>query len=146
MAETQPQPSPSPSGAGADPGLVRAFVSAGRALVSLGLVRGTEGNLSTFDGERLVITRAGSALGALAERDLVVGTLDRPVGEASSDLSVHVKVYTGRGRGAIAHAHPAGTVPEGQVEPGGHGVYVFARTLDEAVQEVVRRARAGAPG
>jgi hypothetical protein len=138
-------PERSEEGPRPEPGVMPSFVSAGRALVSLGLVRGAEGNLSVFDGERLVITRAGSSLGALTEGDLVVGTLDRTHPDSSSDLAVHVQRYRERGRGAVAHAHPAGTVSEGRTEPGEHGMYVFAPTLEGAVEEVVRRARARGP-
>jgi len=125
---------------GADEQL-EAFRAAGRALFSLGLVKGSEGNLSTFDGSNLVITRTGSELAALAAGDLVVGPLDGSLVDASSDLEVHRRAYAERGAGAFAHAHPAGTVPEGGGGPGAHGVYVFAPTLDEAVAGCVRRAR-----
>src|SRR5438105_15135634 len=107
------------------------FRSAGRTLVSLGLVRGTEGNLSTFDGRVLRITRAGEALGSLSR--VVEGPLDGDLPGASSDLDVHRSAYRQRGRGAMVHAHPPGTVPGEESAPGRHGVYVFAGTLEDAV-------------
>jgi ribulose-5-phosphate 4-epimerase/fuculose-1-phosphate aldolase len=118
-----------------------AFRSAGRTLFSLGLVRGTEGNLSTFDGSRLVITRAGAALQALGPGDLAVGTLEGVLDGASSDLAVHRRLYQERGPGALVHAHPAGTVPDGEVAPGEHGVYVFASSLERAVELAVLETR-----
>src|SRR5436309_15374372 len=105
------------------------FRAAGRTLFSLGLVKGAEGNLSTFDGAILVITRTTAALDGLGEGDLVSGALGEELPGASSDLEVHRTLYTERGPGAIVHAHPPGTVPEGGGGPGQHGVYVFGATL-----------------
>jgi ribulose-5-phosphate 4-epimerase/fuculose-1-phosphate aldolase len=118
-----------------------AFRSAGRALFSLGLVRRTEGNLSTFDGTTLVITRAGSPLDGLVDLQLVAGSLEAALNGASSDLEVHRRLYRERGPGAVVHAHPPGTVPEGEVTSGEHGVYVFASSLERAVELAVREAR-----
>jgi ribulose-5-phosphate 4-epimerase/fuculose-1-phosphate aldolase len=117
------------------------FRSAGRTLFSLGLVKESEGNLSTFDGTSLTITRTGAELADLSEADVTVGELDGALPDAPSDLEVHRDIYRGRGPGAVAHAHPPGTVPEGGASPGEHGVYAFAGTLAEAVEAVVARAR-----
>ena len=117
------------------------FVDAGRTLLSLGLVKGSEGNLSVFDGTELVITVTGSELGRLTDADLVVGTLDSNPARSSSDLQRHVSSYRANGPGAVAHAHPAGTVPDDWVEGRDHGVYAFAPTLAEAVDRIVRDAR-----
>jgi ribulose-5-phosphate 4-epimerase/fuculose-1-phosphate aldolase len=122
------------------------FRSAGRALFSLGLVKGAEGNLSTFDGRLLAITRAGAMLADLAEADVLTGGLDAELRDASSDLEVHRTMYRGHGRGAVAHAHPPGTVPVGGGGPGEHGVYAFAGTLAEAVEVVVAKAREASAG
>jgi methylthioribose-1-phosphate isomerase len=126
--------------AGAEATLER-FREAGRTLLSLGLVRGTEGNLSTFDGATLVITRTGSSLGELGGDDLIVGPLDGDLPGASSDLEVHRRTYRARGPGAFAHAHPAGTVPEDGGGPGAHGVYEFGPTLEAAVNAAVEDVR-----
>jgi methylthioribose-1-phosphate isomerase len=112
--------------------------------VSLGLVKGTEGNLSSFDGRTLRITRTGASLGALGPADLLDGGLDGAFPGASTDLDVHRGIYRDRGPGAVAHAHPAGSVPEDGGGPGRHGVYVVAHALEHAAAEAVRRARAGA--
>jgi ribulose-5-phosphate 4-epimerase/fuculose-1-phosphate aldolase len=122
---------------------LEAFRVAGRTLFTFGLVKGSEGNLSTFDGSTLVITRTGSQLGHLGDGDLIVGPLDGELSGASSDLGEHRRIYAERGPGAFAHCHPAGTVPEGGGGPGAHGVYAFDATLDGAVAECVRRAREG---
>lgn len=121
---------------------VAGFSSAGRTLFSLGLVKGAEGNLSTFDGTVLAITRAGASLAELSGIDVVTGSLDGELTGASSDLDFHRSVYRERGPGAIAHAHPPGTVPEDGGGPGTHGVYRFAPTLVEAVESMVEEARA----
>ena len=119
-----------------------AFAEAGRTLAERGLVRASEGNLSTYDGTRLTITRTGCRLGALTPDDVLAGTLDEPPAAASSDLVIHVSRYRVEGPGAIAHAHPAGTVPDGWVEGEPHGVYAFSRSLAEAV-DAIARAHAG---
>ena len=120
------------------------FRAAGRTLFSLGLVKGSEGNLSAWDGERLRITRTGSELAQLAEADVLEGTLDEPPGGASSDLAIHVSTYRERGPGAIAHAHPPGSVPEDWTEGEPHGAYAHAATLGAAVERLVARARGSA--
>jgi ribulose-5-phosphate 4-epimerase/fuculose-1-phosphate aldolase len=119
------------------------FRSAGRTLFSLGLVRGSEGNLSVWDGERLRITRTGCELARLAEADVLDGTLDEPPEGASSDLALHLSMYRERGAGAVAHAHPPGSVPEGWAQGQPHGSYAHADTLAAAVGRLVQEARGG---
>lgn len=120
---------------------LEAFVDAGLTLASLGLVKESEGNLSCFDGQRLAITRTGCALAALTAGDVLEGTLDAPPAEASSDLAIHVATYRERGPGAVAHAHPAGSMPPGWVEGQAHGAYALAATLGDAVASIVAEAR-----
>ncbi|HEX9123602.1 MAG TPA: class II aldolase/adducin family protein [Actinomycetota bacterium] len=122
-------------------GDLEAFRTAGGTLFSLGLVKESEGNLSTWDGERLRITRTGCELARLREEDVLEGTLDQPPANASSDLSIHLRWYRDRGPGAVAHAHPAGTVPDGWLEGQDHGSYAFGETLLAAVSGIVRSAR-----
>src|SRR5438552_12904817 len=123
--------------------LIEEFRRAGRTLFSLGLVRESHGNLSVSDGERLAITRTGSSLAELGADDVLEGTLGRPPAGSSSDLAIHVAMYRDLGPGAVTHAHPPGTVPEG-VQPGtAHGSYVHGASLEDAVAEQVRRARDG---
>lgn len=121
------------------------FRAAGRTLFSLGLVRGTEGNLSTFDGTTIVITRAGAPLSDIGDGQVVAGPLEDELDGASTDLAVHRRLYRERGAGAIVHAHPPGTVPEDEVISGEHGVYVFASSLERAVELAVTQARQGEP-
>ena len=109
----------------------------------MGMVREAEGNLSAFDGRSLLITRTGARLGSLEAGDVLVGSLDSLPEGASSDESVHRALYRRSGPGAVVHAHPPGTVPEGGGGPGRHGVYVFAATLEEATNRAVEEARSG---
>ncbi len=120
------------------------FRTAGRVLSALGLVEGSEGNLSTWDGERLRITRTGCELARLEEGDVLEGTLDQPPAGASSDLAIHLRWYRDRGPGAVAHAHPPGTVPEGWAPGRDHGSYAFGGSLDAAVSGIVGSARGAA--
>lgn len=122
------------------------FRTAGRTLFSLGMVRGAEGNLSVYRAGELRITRTGSHLDRLGDADILTGDLEHDVAEASTDLEVHRRMYRESGPGAVVHSHPAGTVPEEGPEPGAHGLYTFAETLEEAVALTVTRARQlGAP-
>ncbi len=125
-------------------GAFEAFDEAGRTLAERGLVRASEGNLSTFDGTRLTITRTGCRLGELTPVDVLEGTLEVPPDSSSSDLAIHLATYRERGAGAIAHAHPPGTVPEGWVEGETHGAYAFAASLGAAVEELLRTHGGGA--
>ena len=120
---------------------LEAFRAAGRTLFSLGLIRGSEGNLSTFSGETLMITGTGARLDRLSASDLLEGTLSGPLPAASSDLEVHRRMYAELGPGAIAHSHPVGTLSEAAPSPGEHGLYVFASTLEEAVERTAHRVR-----
>jgi hypothetical protein len=113
-------------------------------LFSVALVKGFEGNLSTWDGESLRITRTGSALASLGEDDILLGTLDAPPANSSSDLSIHIGYFRERGPGAVAHAHPAGSVPDEWREGEEHGSYAFSATLLGAVESLVAGARARA--
>jgi L-fuculose-phosphate aldolase len=117
------------------------FADAGRVLFSLGLVRGSEGNLSTWDGERLLITRTGCRLAALRPADVVEGTLEAPPLGASSDLALHLARYRDAGVGAVAHAHPPGSVPPGWIAGEDHGTYAFGPSLEAVVARLVGLAR-----
>jgi methylthioribose-1-phosphate isomerase len=117
-----------------------AFRAVGGYLARRGLISGTEGNLSTYDGHRLVITRSGSRLDALAVDDVLVGTPVAPPTDASSDLAIHLERYDAddandfpRRVGAVVHGHPPGTVPAGWTEGQPHGAYGLGRTLEHAV-------------
>jgi methylthioribose-1-phosphate isomerase len=129
------------------PDEIAVFRAVGSHLARRGLISGAEGNLSTFDGRRLVITRTGSRLDALDADDVLVGTPTNPPPGASSDLAIHLEGYRERRdepRAAIVHAHPPGTVPEGWSEGEAHGVYAQGHTLDHAAAVLEIRLDAAA--
>ncbi|MEW6060093.1 MAG: class II aldolase/adducin family protein [Actinomycetota bacterium] len=114
---------------------------AGKTLFSLGLVRGGEGSLSTWDGDRLFITRTGCGLAHLTDSDVLRGTLDAPPPEASSDIERHLEIYRASGPGAVAHGHAPGSGPEGRTEGEEHGSFAFGASLHDAVSQIVQSAR-----
>ncbi len=119
------------------------FRRAGRALFSFGLVRESEGNLSTWDGERLLITRTGARLFDLGEDDVLEGTLEAPPTDASTDLERHLWVYQDRKGRAVVHCHPPGTIPAEWTEGQPHGLFTHGLTLDQAVASAVHLVRQG---
>jgi len=130
---------PEPAPASISPAELAVFRAVGSHLARRGLVAGSEGNLSTFDGHRLVITRTGSQLGSLQPDDVLAGTATDPPAGASSDLRVHLEHYDAPSVHdrpqvirAVVHAHPRGSVPADWVEGEPHGAYVRGRTLDHA--------------
>lgn len=85
------------------------FQSIGRSLFLRGLVSSQSGNLSIRMGDRLIITRRGSNLGALEEKDLIetgINKNDRATPMASVELPVHRAIYQHTQARAIVHAHP----------------------------------------
>jgi L-fuculose-phosphate aldolase len=94
------------------------LVSAGRRLAHLGLIAGTEGNLSARpEPGRIVVTPAGRAKGELEVGDLVAinaETGESPAGQdlavgqdsPTSELGMHLALYRRFEIGAVVHAHP----------------------------------------
>ena len=85
------------------------FQKVGQDLFVRGLVSSHGGNMSVRVGDRLIITRRGSQLNHLNERDLVetgVAWNDRATPSASSELAVHRIIYQRTAAHAIVHAHP----------------------------------------
>lgn len=85
------------------------FQNVGCSLFNRGLVSSTSGNLSIKIGERLIITRRGSNLGALLEKDLIetgINKNDRATPLASVELAMHREIYKNTNARAIVHAHP----------------------------------------
>ncbi|MFA5317173.1 MAG: aldolase [Dehalococcoidales bacterium] len=88
--------------------LLSQFQGVGRDLFNLGLVTSSSGNLSVRMGERIIITRRGSALSCLEEPDLIETGLDkndRATPLASTELAVHRAIYQTTRASAIVHAH-----------------------------------------
>jgi L-fuculose-phosphate aldolase len=84
------------------------FQSVGRNLFIRGLVSSQSGNLSIRMGDRIIITRRGSNLGDIQEKDIVetgINKNDRATPLASVELSVHRAIYQRTRARAIVHAH-----------------------------------------
>lgn len=84
------------------------FQNVGRSLFNRGLVSSQSGNLSIRMGDRLIITRRGSNLGDLQEKDIVetgIHKNDRSTPLASIELPVHRAIYQRTRARAVVHAH-----------------------------------------
>lgn len=85
------------------------FQKIGRDLFTAGLNSSHSGNLSVRNGDRIVITRRGSMLNHLEERDLIETGLEKNDSKiilASTEIGVHRAIYKGTSALAIVHAHP----------------------------------------
>ena len=85
------------------------FQLIGRDLFVAGLVSSHGGNMSVRQGDRILITRRGSMLAQLEERDIVDIGLeenDANVTLASTEIVVHRAIYQQTSALAIVHAHP----------------------------------------
>jgi L-fuculose-phosphate aldolase len=83
------------------------LTAACRALAVAGLVVGTSGNVSVRDGNRVLLTPKGVALGELSAADVAVVDLAGAVlaGAPTSELDLHLAIYRRYGAGAIVHTH-----------------------------------------
>ena len=83
------------------------LLEAGRALAVAGLVVGTSGNVSVRDGERVLLSPRGRALGELTVDDIAVTNLagDVLTGAPTSELELHLAIYRRFDAGAIVHTH-----------------------------------------
>ena len=85
------------------------FQAIGRDLFVAGVISSHGGNLSVRMGDRILITRRGSMLARLEERDVIETGLeenDANVMLASTEINVHRAIYLGTAAQAIVHAHP----------------------------------------
>lgn len=95
------------------------FQAFGRDLFLRGLTSSHGGNMSVRMGDRIVITRTGSMLGHLEERDLIetgLEEMDSAVMLASSELVVHRAIYQRTSALAVVHVHPPVAVALSLVE------------------------------
>ncbi len=89
--------------------MIDQFQSIGRDLFVAGLISSHGGNMSVRMGDRILITRRGSMLGRLAERDIIDTGLDdndSNVTLASTEIVVHRAIYQSTAALAIVHTHP----------------------------------------
>lgn len=90
------------------------LVEAGAHLARAGLVPGTSGNLSVRVGDKVAITPRGIACGLLRAQLIPVHSTDGSVVHAplapSSELPLHLALYTAPGIAAVVHTHSAAAV------------------------------------
>lgn len=92
--------------------LIDRFANIGRDLFLTGAVSSHGGNMSVATDGRIVITRRGSMLGRLGDRDVVWTRRDvcSRDDECSREIVVHRRIYETTGAKAIVHAHPEHTI------------------------------------
>jgi L-fuculose-phosphate aldolase len=117
-------------------GLRAVVVATAREMLRLGLVAGTEGNVSARDGDSVLITPAAMPYEEMSGHDVVaIDPRGEPAGGSgvpSSEWRVHLAIYAARPDvGAIVHTHseratawshldePLGTVLTARVAPTG---------------------------
>lgn len=89
--------------------MLKEFQLVGSDLFYSGLTSSHGGNMNVRMGDRLVITRRGSMLAHLEERDLIetgVWENDSGVMLASSELVVHRSIFQNSWALAVVHCHP----------------------------------------
>ncbi|MDD4334427.1 MAG: aldolase [Desulfotomaculaceae bacterium] len=89
--------------------MLKDFQRIGRELFLAGLNNSHSGNLSLRRGDRIVITRKGSMLSCLEEKDLIETALagnDSNTVLASTEIGVHRAIFQDTSALAIVHAHP----------------------------------------
>jgi L-fuculose-phosphate aldolase len=85
------------------------FRKFGRELFLQGVNSSHSGNMSVRVGDRILITRRGSMLSDLTERDIVETGLsedDSHIVLASTEIKIHRAIYQNTSALAIVHAHP----------------------------------------
>ncbi len=88
--------------------IIRDIIVIGEKLFKLGIIGSHSGNVSTLFNGRIYITRTGSQLGFLTERDIVSfpATREKPPAAASVESIVHMNIYRNTDATHIIHAHP----------------------------------------
>jgi L-fuculose-phosphate aldolase len=99
--------------------MIDQFQSIGRDLFVAGLVSSHGGNMSVRMGDRIQITRRGSMLGRLTERDIIdigLDDNDANVTLASTEIVVHRAIYQSTAALAIVHTHPPYAIAQSLVK------------------------------
>jgi L-fuculose-phosphate aldolase len=121
-----------------------AVVAAAREMLHLGLVAGTEGNVSVRDADSVLITPSATPYEAMSEDDVVaIDSRGEPTGGAgapSSEWRVHVAIYAARpDLGAIVHTHSKHATAWSHLdEP--LGTVLTARTAATGTDEIAAAA------
>ncbi len=95
------------------------FRRIGRDLFVAGLVSSHGGNMSVRQGDRILITRRGSMLAHLDERDVIdIGLDENDAGVtlASTEIVVHRAIYQATSALAIVHTHPPYAIAQSLVK------------------------------
>jgi L-fuculose-phosphate aldolase len=99
--------------------MIDQFQSIGQDLFVAGLVSSHGGNMSVRMGDRIQITRRGSMLGRLTERDIIdigLDDNDANVTLASTEIVVHRAIYQSTAALAIVHTHPPYAIAQSLVK------------------------------
>jgi L-fuculose-phosphate aldolase len=99
--------------------MIDQFQSIGQDLFVAGLVSSHGGNMSVRMGDRIQITRRGSMLGRLTERDIIdigLDDNDANVTLASTEIVVHRAIYQSTAALAIVHTHPPFAIAQSLVK------------------------------
>ncbi len=90
------------------------LVSYAKKLAALGLITGSEGNLSLRQGQKVYTTPTGAFKGDLLPQEIVEIDLEGRVsagGQPSSEVLLHLAIYKNREDvKAVVHAHPPYTL------------------------------------
>ena len=95
------------------------FRDIGRDIFLSGLISSHGGNMSVRVGDRILITRRGSMLGRLTERDIIETSLehdDSEVALASTEIVVHRAIYAATNGLAIVHTHSPHSILRSMIE------------------------------
>ncbi|MBI5231335.1 MAG: aldolase [Coriobacteriales bacterium] len=95
------------------------FAQIGRDIYLAGLISSHGGNMSVRVGDRIRITRRGSMLGRLTERDIIETSLDcddSEVALASTEIVVHRAIYAKTNGLAIVHTHSPHTILRSMID------------------------------
>ena len=95
------------------------FQRIGRDLFVAGLISSHGGNMSVRQGDRILITRRGSMLAQLEERDVIDIGLeenDANVTLASTEIVVHRAIYQRTSALAVVHTHPPYAIAQSLVK------------------------------
>lgn len=93
--------------------MLEQFRKFGRELFLQGVNSSHSGNISVRAGDRIVITRRGSMLSDLTERDLIETGLeedDSHIVLASTEIKIHRAIYRSTSALAVVHAHTPAAV------------------------------------
>jgi L-fuculose-phosphate aldolase len=108
------------------------FKRIGRLLFQERLIDSHGGNMSVFNGEKILITRRDAMLGDLKDDDIIEVGLEPGEKDsiASRELAAHRALYKKKGFKAIVHAHPAAaiaiSITDNKVVPqDAEGIFLF---------------------